>query len=327
MDSKTFDFKDINLVPKKCIVNSRSECDTSVILGKYKFKLPIVPSNMECVISEELAEELAQNGYFYILHRFGVNVILFLQTMKMRGLFTSISIGVNEDSYELLNDIIIYKVIPDYITIDIAHGHSIKMEKMIKFIRRIPELKDVFLICGNVSTPDAVTDLIEWGADCIKTGIGNGRVCTTYPNTGYGSRDIQAYCVQKCVEVAGTIPVIADGGIIEIGEIAKSLALGASMVMIGGMLSGFMESPGKIIQSPDGKMYKEYYGSASEHSLGSDGSKKNKHIEGTHKLIPYKSESIFTYLEHVKQSLQSAISYGGGKDLKCFKDVRYIIKK
>ena len=198
---KNFDFKDINLIPKKCIVNSRSECDTSVILGKYKFKLPIVPANMECIINENLAEQLASKGYFYILHRFGVNIILFLQKMKIKGLFTSISIGVNEDSIELLKDIIIYKVIPDYITIDIAHGHSIKMENMIKYIRSIPEFNETFLICGNVSTPDAVKDLIECGADCIKVGIGNGRVCTTYPSTGYGSRDIQAYCVQKCVEV------------------------------------------------------------------------------------------------------------------------------
>ena len=321
----------------RCIVNSRSECDTSVILGKYKFKLPIVPANMECIINENLAEQLASKGYFYILHRFGVNIILFLQKMKIKGLFTSISIGVNNDSIELLKDIIIYKVIPDYITIDIAHGHSIKMENMIKYIRSIPEFNETFLICGNVSTPDAVKDLIEWGANCIKVGIAPGFACTTYPATGFGSRDIQAYSVKKCAEVSGEIrskigseadiPVIADGGISQIGDIAKSLVMGARMVMVGSMLAGFEESPGKVIQSPDGKMYKEYYGSASEHSLGSDGAKKNKHIEGTHKLIPYKPESIFTYLEHIKQSLQSSISYGGGKDLNCFKNVEYIIKK
>lgn len=323
---QTFDFKDINLIPKKGIVDSRSECDTTLKFGNFTFNLPIVPANMECIISEELAQELAEKGYFYILHRFGVNVILFLQKMKIKGLFTSISIGVNEDSYELLKDIIIYKVIPDFITIDIAHGHSIKMEKMLRYIRSIPEFNQVFLICGNISTPEAVKDLIEWGADCIKIGIGNGRVCTTYPATGYGSRDIQAWVVEKCCKVS-TVPVIADGGIQEPGEITKSLVMGATMVMIGGMLSGFYESPGKIIQSPDGKMYKEYYGSASEHSLGADGQKKKNNIEGTHKLVPYKSESIFNYLEKLKQSLQSSISYGGGKDLGCFKSVEYIIKK
>jgi hypothetical protein len=65
-----FDFDDINLVPKKCIVNSRSECDTSVTLGNFTFKLPIVPANMECVLDTKLAESLSSNGYFYILHRF-----------------------------------------------------------------------------------------------------------------------------------------------------------------------------------------------------------------------------------------------------------------
>jgi hypothetical protein len=73
-------------------------------------------------------------------------------------------------------------------------------------------------------------------------------------------------------------------------------------------------------------MYKEYYGSASKYSVGIDGKTKNKHIEGTCKLIPYKNESLFDYLEHIKQCLQSSISYGGGIYLKSLRDVKYIIK-
>jgi GMP reductase len=74
-------------------------------------------------------------------------------------------------------------------------------------------------------------------------------------------------------------------------------------------------------------MYKEYYGSASQYSIGTDGKTKNKHIEGTCKLIPYKNQSLFDYLEHIIQSLQSSISYGGGIDLKSLRDVKYILKQ
>ena len=74
-----FDFEDINLQPQMCIVDSRSECDTSVKFGNHTFKLPVIPANMECVIDENLAEKLASDGYFYIMHRFGVDVIQFIK--------------------------------------------------------------------------------------------------------------------------------------------------------------------------------------------------------------------------------------------------------
>ena len=95
-----FDFDDINLIPKKCVVESRSECDTTVTLGNHRFKLPIVPANMECVLDVELARKLAQNGYFYILHRFFQDqvILAFLNNFNKDGLVTSISLGVNKDS-------------------------------------------------------------------------------------------------------------------------------------------------------------------------------------------------------------------------------------
>jgi IMP dehydrogenase/GMP reductase len=171
---EVFDFEHINLIPKKCIVDSRSECDTSVQFGKHTFKLPIIPANMECVINEEIAENLAKNGYFYVYHRFGIDNIDFIRKMKAKELISSISIGVNQDSYELLDKLRYAYLIPDYITIDIAHGHSVKMERMIKYIRSFELLKDVFIIAGNVCTPEAVKDLSEWGANAIKAGIAPG---------------------------------------------------------------------------------------------------------------------------------------------------------
>ncbi|WP_032795895.1 IMP dehydrogenase, partial [Streptococcus sobrinus] len=89
-----FDYEDIQLIPAKCIVDSRSECDTSVTLGGHTFKLPVVPANMQTIIDENIAAWLAENGYFYIMHRFEPEKRLaFVRDMKVRGLISSISVG------------------------------------------------------------------------------------------------------------------------------------------------------------------------------------------------------------------------------------------
>jgi GMP reductase len=320
---EVFDFEHINLIPKKCIVDSRSECDTSVQFGKHTFKLPIIPANMECVINEEIAENLAKNGYFYVMHRFGIDNADFIRKMKAKGLIASISIGVNQDSYELLDKLRYSYLIPDYITIDIAHGHAVKMERMIKYIRSFELLKDTFIIAGNVCTPEAVKDLSAWGANAIKCGVGPGKACTTYMMTGFGSRGNQASMIQECAKVKPDgIYLIADGGIQTEGDISKAITLGADMIMAGGMFSGLVDSPGNIVSIPDGKSYKEYWGSASEHQSG-----KSNRIEGTKKLIPLQNKNFLTQMNFIQESLQSSISYGGGKTLQALKTVKYILKK
>lgn len=170
-----FDYDNINLIPRYSTVDSRSECDTSIQLGKYKFKNPVIPANMESVIDETLAKQLAKNGYFYIMHRFNVDIKQFVKNMKKEKLVTSISIGVNDDSYDLMRELIEEKLIPDYITIDIAHGHCKKMKKMLRFIK--DNSIESFIIAGNVSSIEATVDLDNWGADAIKVGIGPGSAC------------------------------------------------------------------------------------------------------------------------------------------------------
>jgi GMP reductase len=187
---RKFDFDNITLLPQFSNVESRSECDASCVFGKHKFKLPIVPANMESIINIELATELAKSGYFYILHRFDIDVVSFVESMKKLNLISSISVGVNDDSYLLIDELVDKNLIPDYITIDIAHGHCVKMEKMVKHIKN--KIPNVFLIGGNICTPDAVIDLEEWGCDAVKCGIGGGSACTTYHSTGFGNRGWQA---------------------------------------------------------------------------------------------------------------------------------------
>lgn len=167
-----FDYDNINLIPRYSTVDSRSECDTSIKFGKHTFKNPTIPANMETVINEELAFKLAQEGYFYIMHRFGTDPIEFVSKMRLVNLVSSISVGVNKDAYDTIDKFKELGFSPDYICIDIAHGHCKKMKKMIKYIKN--KLPDVFIIAGNVSTIDATRDLDNWGADAIKCGIGPG---------------------------------------------------------------------------------------------------------------------------------------------------------
>jgi hypothetical protein len=123
-----------------------------------------------------VARKLATNGYFYIYHRFHNNTLEFVRKMKGENLISSISIGVNSDAYTLIQTLKAENCIPDYITIDIAHGHSEKMESILAFL--VAEFPDPetrpYIIAGNVSTPEAVEDLDDWGADCVKVGIGPG---------------------------------------------------------------------------------------------------------------------------------------------------------
>lgn len=311
-----FDFQDINLIPRKCIVGSRSECDTRLKLGNYTFKMPVVPANMECVINDEIAIKLAREGYFYIYHRFNNDIVGFCKMMKKFEFICSISVGVNDADYNILYTLKDDNCIPEFITIDIAHGHSIKMERMLKWIRE--NLPGTYVIAGNVSTPEAVIDLEKWGADAIKVGIGPGSACTTYNATGFGSRGTQASVIQACARAAARASIIADGGIKDPGDITKAIVLGADMVMIGGMFSALTDSPGSTVRGTDGQLYKEFWGSASAFQGG-----KKDRIEGTKKLLPLKSHGILDEMKYLHECLQSSISYGGGSDLFSLNDVKF----
>ena len=311
-----FDYEDIQLIPNKCIINSRSEADTTVQFGKHTFKLPVVPANMQTILDENVAEQLARGGYFYIMHRFDeAGRIPFVKRMHDQGLIASISVGVKEYEYDFVSQL--KADAPEYITIDIAHGHADSVIRMIQHIKK--ELPDTFVIAGNVGTPEAVRELENAGADATKVGIGPGKVCITKVKTGFGTGGWQLAAVRWCAKAA-TKPIIADGGIRDHGDIAKSIRFGATMVMIGSLFAGHEESPGeeKIV---DGKAVKEYFGSASEFQKG-----ERKNVEGKKIFIDSKG-SIFDTLVEMEQDLQSAISYAGGTTLQAIRKVDYVLVK
>lgn len=310
-----FDYDNVLLLPRKCRVESRSECDPSMQFGSRRFKLPVVPANMKTVVDEPISEWLAANGYFYVMHRFDVDNLQYAKKMRARGLFVSISSGVKAADHALIDRLAADGVGADYITIDIAHGHADSVRKTIAHIKK--RLPATFVIAGNVATPEAVIDLENWGADATKVGVGPGKVCITRLKTGFGTGGWQLSALKWCARVA-TRPIIADGGIRDHGDIAKSIRFGASMVMIGSLFAGHEESPGKTVEV-DGKLFKEYYGSASDYNKG-----EYKHVEGKRILEPIKGRLADT-LREMSEDVQSSISYAGGRQLADIRKVNYVI--
>ncbi|WP_026695585.1 GMP reductase [Peribacillus kribbensis] len=313
-----FDYEDIQLIPAKSIVNSRSECDTTVTFGGRTFKLPVVPANMQTIIDEKISIYLAENNYFYIMHRFQPERRLeFVKDMRKRGLYASISVGVKEEEYRFIEQLADENLTPEYITIDIAHGHSNAVIHMIQHIKKL--MPDSFVIAGNVGTPEAVRELENAGADATKVGIGPGKVCITKIKTGFGTGGWQLAALRWCAKAASK-PIIADGGIRTHGDIAKSIRFGASMVMIGSLFAGHEESPGVTVEV-DGKLFKEYFGSASEFQKG-----ERRNVEGKKMYVEYKGSLMDTLIE-MEQDLQSSISYAGGDQLMAIRNVDYVIVK
>ncbi len=209
----------------------------------------------------------------------------------------------------------------DVLIIDVAHGHS---ENVIKVIKEIKNEFDCELIAGNVATKEGTEDLISAGADAIKVGIGNGRICVTRLVSGAGVPQLTALI--DCYEVASkyNIPIIADGGTGGLsGNIVKCLAAGASTVMLHGTLAGTEESPGVVIRKNGGK-YKLYRGMASvtaniakkevdKKSLIDQDEIDEITAEGVESLVPYKGKAS----EIIKQLLggvKSGLNYIGAKN-------------
>jgi GMP reductase len=309
-----FDYDNILLLPRKCRVESRSECDAGIELGGRRFRLPVVPANMKTVVDVPICQWLARNGYFYVMHRFDLDNVEFVKTMKAEGLYASISLGVKKPDCDTVDQLAALGLTPEYVTIDIAHGHADSVKNMIAYLRE--KLPTTFIIAGNVATPEAVIDLENWGADATKVGVGPGKVCITKLKTGFGTGGWQLSAVKWCARVA-TKPIIADGGIRDHGDIAKSIRFGASMVMIGSLFAGHEESPGATVEV-DGKLYKEYYGSASDFNKG-----EYKHVEGKRILEEIKGKLADTLIE-MEQDVQSSISYAGGKKLMDIRKVNYV---
>ncbi len=232
-----------------------------------------------------------------------------------KRLVVGAAIGVKEDDIERVGALIEAGV--DVIVIDIAHGHS---DLEIDMLKKIKARYDIEVIAGNVATAEGTRDLLEAGADAIKVGVGPGSICTTRIVTGSGYPQLSA--VMNCAEVAVKygVPVLADGGIKQSGDLTKAIAAGASTVMLGSLLAGTDESPGATIIK-NGKKFKVVRGMASFGAkLGRD-AKEKKDLdvfefvpEGVEAMVPYKG-GIAEVIYQLVGGLRSGMSYGGAKTI------------
>ena len=320
MISDAYSYSDVYLIPCKSILKSRSDADTELFFGRHKFKLPVVPANMRCVISEDLSEWFSKNGYFYIMHRFDVDYNKFTKrAMDESWKISSISLGIKDfDTVEyehLVKNVTNGSAKLDYVTIDIAHGHTDCMVRALRILKQ--DLPEVFVKAGNVATARAAQDLEEWGADAVKCGIGGGAACSTRFKTGFNVPMFS--CVQDCSRGVN-IPVIADGGVVQNGDIAKALVAGATMVMCGGTFASCKDSPTEYVED-DLALHgyrKIYYGSASERNKGY-----NRHIEGMEISVDGNGMTYNQKLNEIEEDLSSAISYAGGVNLEAFSGVGF----
>ena len=298
-----YSYDNIVLTPKYSEIQSRSKLDTSVeFLGK-KFKSVAIPANMKCTIDFKKARELSEAGYFYVLHRFYDYYDIYDWVKDNQDLKTiSISVGVNEKDWELVNDLFANKLRVDYITIDVAHGHHILVKNMIEHIKNHHFKNSAKIIAGNIGTIHAARDLSSWGADAVKVGLSMGKSCTTYNCTGVGTPMFSTVANLSYLN----IPVIADGQIREVGDVAKALVAGANMVMIGSEFAKCFDSPAKRVMKT-----KEFYGSASSTNKGHNG-----YVEGKVVYLDMRDESYKEYLERINQGIQSCMSYAGTDDIK-----------
>lgn len=307
----------VTLCPNYSSLTSRSDADTSLIFCGYNFKLPVVPANMNDVISISLAKYLSENGYFYIYHRFFKGhentVRLVSEANHDNWKLISISIGVSNNEYDTLTALLSYRYRVDFITIDVAHADHDNVKSMVEFIHEhFPKTK---LIVGNVATAGGASRLFKLGVDAIKVGIGGGSICTTRYKTGFHIPTLQSVhdAYQTILDLNYNIPIIADGGAKYYGDIAKALTFGATMIMNGRWFASCKDSPAESVSGS-----KLYRGSTSNELRGD-----NRHIEGQQVMLEDSGVTYEERLKEITQSLQSSISYAGGTDLSSFDSVGY----
>jgi len=324
-------YDDVQLIPARSSVESRETIDLTTQLSRnYQIMTPFIASCMDTICEKEMAFKMFQYGGVGCIHRF---MSIEQQCVQVRWLSVEISnylstadddciwecapseipimaaIGIGHDYVEHAERLVDDGV--NVILIDVAHGHHTRVMLAIKKLKEVLP-KHVDVIAGNIATTEGAVALIESGVDGLRVGIGGGSLCTTRIKTGFGVPNLTA--IQNIARLGSTvdIPIMADGGIRNSGDIAKALAFGADCVMLGSILSGTEETPGKIIEQ-DGALFKRYAGAASLETKSKHG-QKERNIEGVSTMVPFKGGVKFT-LEGLIDGLKSALSYGGAENI------------
>ena len=315
-------FDDVLLMPRYSSVLP-SETNLKIDLGyNLKLKIPFLSSAMDTVTESSMAIAIAQKGGLGIIHRnLSINEqCKEIKKVKNKNLIVGAAIGTtNEDLIRAKN---ILDAGVDLLVVDTAHGHS---EKVIKILRKIKKIRSKIPICvGNIASGEAALKLYNEGADILKVGIGPGSICTTRMIAGIGVPQITAVMeVKKSMKNKKT-KIISDGGIKFSGDIIKALAAGADAIMMGSIFAGSDESPGKKFKFKN-KFYKSYRGMGSIGAMSAGSS--NRYFQKNHKdkskFVPEGVEARVAYkgpvekiLYQLQGGLRSSMGYIGAKMIK-----------
>ena len=315
-------FEDVLMEPKRSTLSSRRDVDmtrkfTFINSGKVMNFTPIFASNMDGVGTFSMAKVLQEHKMMTVITK-STSVDQWRQAVGsgLRLQSVSVSVGTNKmwdpDAMDYKNMQDVLNSFPDVkmITVDVANAYHQNFVDFIKKVRE--EYPEKVIVAGNVVTPEMVEELIINGADMVKIGIGPGSVCTTRTMTGVGVPQFSA--ILECADAANGVDghIMADGGCVYPGDIAKALGGGAHAVMIGGMLAGHEESE---IQSVDGK--REFYGMSSDRAREIHGKRKDGYRgnEGRHVALPDRGPVNDT-VEDILGGIRSAATYIGARRLK-----------
>jgi len=314
------DYKDVLLRPKRSVLGSRKE---AILKREFQFRHtdtvwcghPIVASNMDHVGTMEMAYALAHQGLLTCIYKYATHKEFDqLQNMDIPGNMVAVSVGLKDDDKQNLRRVFERHPEVMFICIDVANGYSERFSKYVKKIRK--EYPDKIIIAGNVVTGEMTEELILNGADIVKVGIGSGSVCTTRLQTGVGYPQLSA--VIECADAAHGVGghIMADGGCVCPGDVAKAFGGGADFVMLGGMLAGHDECSGEIVEE-NGQRFKQFYGMSSDTAMNkySGGVADYRSSEGKTVNVPCKGpvrETVYNILG----GLRSACTYIGASAIR-----------
>ncbi|HEX7357984.1 MAG TPA: guanosine monophosphate reductase [Ignavibacteriaceae bacterium] len=295
--NQSLTYDDISLIPTQVSrIKSRTEASTNCTFLGLKLNVPVISSPMDSVTGIEMAKKLTSLGSLGIVNRFDSSLDAVLNSKNGKGI-KAVSIALNTE-LKTIEKIAEKKYV---ICIDTANANN---KEVLKKTELIKKKFDVKVIVGNIAHGKSLEQLENAGADAVRVGIGSGSVCTTSIQTGIGIGQVSSllniYFSRSNKKLK--IKIIADGGIKNPGDVAKAIALGADVVMLGRMLSGTKETPGEVIKY-NGQLWKKYRGSA---SFGVK--MRNEFIEGEETMVAYKG-TVNTVIDGISDGLKSSMSY------------------